>query len=95
MIRVESLESRKSGMERIIHSYLLEPGLELCSGAAMGVWISILNLAVAVTLVTWPAPELGEALREEPVLEPWENYDYRFLKLFSLLRKHLYVEEAE
>ena len=28
----------------------------------------ILNLAVAVTLVTWPWE--GEALREEPVLEP-------------------------
>ena len=51
--------------------YLLEPGLELCSGAAIGVCISILNLAVAVTLVTWPCE--GEALREEPVLEPWDT----------------------
>ena len=51
--------------------YLLDPGLDVCSRAAMGVCISILNLAVAVTLVTWPA--LGEALREEPVLEPWDT----------------------
>ena len=50
--------------------YLLDPGLEVGSRAAMGVCISILNLAVAVTLVTWPGPALGEALREEPVLEP-------------------------
>ena len=52
--------------------YLLELGLEPdapASTADRGVWISILNLAVAVTLVTWPGPA-GEELREEPVLEP-------------------------
>ena len=36
----------------------------------MGVWSSTLNLAVAVTFVTFPAaPWAGEELLEEPVLE--------------------------
>ena len=46
---------------------LLDEGLLVPS---MGVWSSTLNLAVAVTFVTFPpAPWAGEELLEEPVLE--------------------------
>ena len=42
---------------------LLELSMAVCS--------STLNLAVAVTLVTLPAPWEGDELLDDPVLEPW------------------------
>ena len=48
---------------------LREAGLLLLLLDSMGVWSSSLNLAVAVTLVTFPLP-LGDELRLEPLLEP-------------------------
>ena len=71
MIKLKRNEISKVSIFLVIF-YLLELGLEPdapASTADRGVWISILNLAVAVTLVTWPGPA-GEELREEPVLEP-------------------------
>ena len=66
-MREECVEASPPRLPELLRRLLREFGL---APDSRGVCSSSLNLAVAVTLVTWPA---GEEQREEPPLVLWKR----------------------